>query len=122
MDPSGFRQMANDWLKEFAVCLKNVSMYSSVHPRGRDSLERSKGSLEDLLRDRAPVTLTCADGHLMMENLPVDRDRAISIKIYAYLSGRNVKSIEFATGEAENPSRRAFPRRPCQIISPSRAW
>jgi HEAT repeat protein len=90
--------MANDWLKEFAVCLKNVSMYSSAHPRGKDSLARSMGSLEDLLRGRASVTLTCADSHLMVENLPVERDRAISTKIYADLSARNVKSIEFATG------------------------
>ena len=98
MDPSGFRQAANDWLKKFAVCIKNVSMYSPEHPRAKESLERSRQGLEDLFQGRPSIALTCADGRISLENVPVERDQAVSSSLVSDLTARNIKSVEFAAG------------------------
>lgn len=98
MDPSSFSRAANDWLKQFAVTLKNVSLYSVDHPRAKETLDASRRGLEALFEDRPSLALTCAEGRISMENLPVERDRAVSDKLGRELSARGVKSLEFAAG------------------------
>ncbi len=98
MDPANLRRAANDWLKEFAVALKNVTLYSESHPRGRDSLSSSYRLLKPLLEGRLAVTLGRAEGRLTLESVPLDRDRAIASKLYDDLNDRGIRSIEIAAG------------------------
>ncbi|HXI03366.1 MAG TPA: hypothetical protein VNI57_09335, partial [Candidatus Saccharimonadales bacterium] len=98
MDPASFHRAANDWLKEFAVCLKNVSMYSPKHPRGREALERSREMLESLFEERPSLTLTCHEGRLSLENVSVERDRTVAPRIVSDLAARGIRSVEFSAG------------------------
>lgn len=41
MDAAQRRNLANDWLKDFCLALKNVSLYSEQHARGREYLDRA---------------------------------------------------------------------------------
>ena len=98
MDPADLRFAANEWIKEFSFALKNASLYSLDHPRGRDSLSRSFEKLKILLKGRPAVTLARAEGRLLLENAPLDRDRVISGQIYADLNARGVTTIDIAAG------------------------
>ncbi len=98
MDPADLRLAANDWIKEFAVALKNVGLYSSEHPRGKESVTRSYIKLKTLLQGRMSVTLTRAEGRLTLENLPLDRDRVIAGQLHKEFSDRGVQTISFAGG------------------------
>lgn len=98
LDVADLRVAANDWIKELAVSLKNVSLYSSEHPRGRDSITRSYAKLKSLLEGRPSVTLTRAEGRLTLENLPLDRDRVVAGQIYSELTDRGVQTITLAGG------------------------
>jgi HEAT repeat protein len=98
MDPTSQRRAANDWLKEFGVSLKSVSLYSTDHPRGKESLTRSFEKLQALLEGKLVVTLARADGRLTFENTALERDRAIATKLYDDLDERAVQTIEFSAG------------------------
>lgn len=58
MDPASIRLLANDWLKDFSLALKNVALYSAEHPRGKEYAERAYESLRKALEGRRQVTLT----------------------------------------------------------------
>ena len=47
MHIADLRIAANDWIKEFALSLKNVGLYSTDHPRGKESIARSYLKLRD---------------------------------------------------------------------------
>ncbi len=98
MEPSRFHRAANDWIKELAVCVKNVGMYAPEHPRAKQSLERSIGMLEALFEGRQSLALTCLDGRLCLDNVPVERDRAVALRLIEDLGARSVRSVEFAAG------------------------
>jgi len=98
MEPSRFHRAANDWIKELAVCVKNVGMYAPEHPRAKQSLERSIGMLEALFEGRLSLALTCMDGRLCLDNVPVERDRAVASRLTGDLVARSVRSVEFAAG------------------------
>jgi len=98
MDPADLRIAANDWIKEFALALKNVGLYSPEHPRGKEAITRSFGKLRALLEGRVAVTLTRAEGRLTFENAPLDRDRVVAGQIYTELTDRGVQTIGLANG------------------------
>src|SRR5262245_5592729 len=102
MESADLRQAANEWIKEFALSLKNVSMYSAEHPRGKDSIGRSYEKLMHVLRGRLAVTLARAEGRLTLENVPVDRDRTVSTQLNRDLEDRGVQSIVFNAGVTED--------------------
>jgi HEAT repeat protein len=98
MDPADLRLAANDWIKEFALALKNVGLYSTEHPRGKESIARSYEKLKRLLQGRPSVTLGRSEGRLTLENAPLDRDRVVAAQIYSDLGDRGVQTINFAPG------------------------
>jgi len=92
------RIAANDWIKEFALSLKNIGLYSVDHPRGKEAITRSYAKLRALLEGRPSVTLARADGRLVMESLPLDRDRVVAGQLYAEMTDRGVQTITIASG------------------------
>jgi len=101
LEGAELRVAANDWLKELALSLKNVGLYSVDHPRAKESIGRSYAKLKPLLEGRASVTLARADGRLTLENLPVDRDRVVSGQVYGELTDRGVQTLTMAAGTTQ---------------------
>ncbi|HZI94717.1 MAG TPA: HEAT repeat domain-containing protein [Patescibacteria group bacterium] len=95
MDANERRGLANDWLKDFCLALKNVSLYSVDHPRGREYLDRAYESLRRLIGERRETTLTRADGRLYLDGTLLDRDRGLSQQFVDDLNARNVDSLVF---------------------------
>lgn len=102
MESADLRQAANEWISEFALSLKNVSLYSAEHPRGKDSIGRSYEKLKRVLKGRLDVTLARAEGRLTLENVPVDRDRTVSSQLHRDLEDRGVQSIVFNAAVTED--------------------
>lgn len=95
MDANQRRTLANDWLKDFCLALRNVSLYSVEHPRGREYLDRAYESLKRALGDRREIHLTRADGRLYFDDVLLDRERALSQQLIEDLASRGVDSIIF---------------------------
>jgi len=95
MDASVRRNLANDWLKDFCLALKNVALYSADHPRGREYLDRAYESLQRLLADRREIHLTRSDVRLNLDGLLLDRDRGMAQPLAEDLGGRGIDSLVF---------------------------
>jgi len=93
MDASVRRTLANDWLKDFSLALKNVSLYSVDHPRGREYLDRAYESLQRLLVERREILLTRSEGRLNLDGILLDRDRGLGQQLSEDLAARNVESL-----------------------------
>ncbi len=93
MDPAPIRLLANDWLKDFSLALKNVALYSAEHPRGKEYAERAYDSLRNALEGRRQVTLTRSGKRLFLEQILLDRDRGIMQQLADDLASRQVESL-----------------------------
>ena len=95
MDGAQRRNLANDWLKDFCLALKNVSLYSEQHTRGREYLDRAFESLRRLIGERREVVLVRAEGRLHLDSVILDIDRGLSRQLEEDMSARGVDSIVF---------------------------
>lgn len=116
-DPSDLRDAANDWLKELGVALENVALYSSEHPRGKESLERSYDRLRKLAGGKLAITLARGEGRLTLEGTPLDRDRVFASQLYEELGQRGVHSVEFSEGITFEEFRTFIK---CMLLEPER--
>lgn len=93
MDPSAARSLANDWLRDFCLALKNVSSYSEQHPRGKEYLERAYESLRLAMGQRREVVLVCGDGRLYLDQILLDRERGIFHQLAVTFAERGVEAL-----------------------------
>jgi len=95
MDTLHFQTLANDWLKDFSLALKNVESYSVEHPRGREYLERAFFSLMKVLEGRKEIALARSPGGLSLEQTVLERDPGMARQLAEELGARGVESIVF---------------------------
>jgi HEAT repeat protein len=117
MDPADLRLAAHEWVKEFALALKNVGLYSTEHPRGKESIARSYEKLKRLLHGRLSVTLARAEGRLTLEGIPIDRDRVVAGQLYSELDARGVHNVGFVAGVTQEEYTNLIR---CLILKPER--
>ncbi|HKY33866.1 MAG TPA: HEAT repeat domain-containing protein [Candidatus Polarisedimenticolia bacterium] len=94
MDPAPIRTLGNDWLKDFCLALKNVSLYSADHPRGREYVDRAYESLRRILESRREVLVTRDGSRLFMEQVILDRDRGLAQQLAEDLASRGIDSLQ----------------------------
>jgi hypothetical protein len=97
MDTTQTRTLANDWLKDFCLALKNVALYSAEHPRGREYVDRAYGSLRRAMGERREVALARSDGRLLLDQVILDRDRGLARQLEEDLASRGVDGITFVS-------------------------
>jgi len=95
MEPSRNPTSANDWLRDFCLALKNVSLYSADHPRGAEYLDRSIESLRRAMGDRREAVLSRAGGRLYLDQILLDRDPGLAQQLAEDLEARGVESLVF---------------------------
>src|SRR5262245_57768094 len=95
MDAAKTRTLANDWLKDLSFALKNVSMYSAEHPRGREYVDRAHDSLRALIGERREVTLTRGPGRVYLDQVLLDRDQGLAEQLAHDLEARGIDGLIF---------------------------
>ncbi|HET6372735.1 MAG TPA: hypothetical protein VFG76_05480, partial [Candidatus Polarisedimenticolia bacterium] len=98
MDPIATRALAHEWLKDLCLALKNLSAYPPGHPRAQEYLDRAIGSLERLLAPRGILTLTRSGRRLFLDQISLDRDRAIAHQLAEDLEARGIDGLVFESG------------------------
>ncbi len=93
MDEKAVAALANDWLKEFCLAVRNVGLYSSEHPRGRESVDRAFERLKAMLALRGELVFTGSEGRVYAGELILDRDRLLARQIADVLSARGIDCI-----------------------------
>ncbi|HET9481393.1 MAG TPA: hypothetical protein VFP98_06520, partial [Candidatus Polarisedimenticolia bacterium] len=95
MDATRTSTLANDWLKDFCLALKNVSLYSADHPRGKEYLERAYESLRAAMGQKREAALTRAESRLHFDQILLDRDITLAAQLAEDLDARRVDSLVF---------------------------
>lgn len=95
MDASAARTLANDWLRDLCLALKNLSLYSVQHPRGREYVDRAYESFRAALGDRKEMTLTRSGGRIYLDQLLLDRDASLASQLASDLEQRSVAGLTF---------------------------
>jgi HEAT repeat protein len=93
MEPTQTRTLANDWLKDLCLALRNVALYSEEHPRGQEYVERAFDSLRRVMGERDKIFLARSDKRLMLDQVILDRDRALSDQFAGDLADRGVDGV-----------------------------
>jgi HEAT repeat protein len=95
VDGTAAASLANDWLKEFCFALRNVGLYSPVHPRARASVDRAFERLQAMLALRGEIVLARSEGRAFVGEFFLDRDRLLSRQITDVMSARGIDCIAF---------------------------
>ncbi len=93
MEPTQTRTLANDWLKDLCLALRNVALYSEEHPRGQEYVERAYDSLRRVMGERDKIFLARSDRRLMLDQVILDRDRALTEQLADDLAERGVDGL-----------------------------
>ncbi len=96
------RALANEWLKDLCLGLRNLSHYGVEHPRGREYLQRAHESLLRLLDGRPHVRLTRDDGRLHLGAILLDQEFGLADRLADDLERHQIHNIVFrasVTGE-----------------------
>ena len=97
------RALANEWLKDLCLGLRNLSHYGVDHPRGREYLQRAHESLVRLLDGRPHVRLTRDDGRLHLGAILLDQEFGLADRLADDLARHGIHNIVFrATVSAED--------------------
>jgi HEAT repeat protein len=95
MDGQVAASLANDWLKDFCLALRNIGLYSPEHPRGRESVDRAYERLRRMLDERGEIVLARSESRIFLGEHILDRDRLLSRQVVDTLSARGIDSISF---------------------------
>jgi len=95
MDSTRNAATANDWLRDFCLALKNVSLYSADHPRGAEYLDRAIDSLRRAMGDRREAVLQRTGERLHLDQILLDRDPGLAQQLAEDLEARGVESLVF---------------------------
>lgn len=89
------RALANEWLKDLCLGLRNLSHYGVEHPRGREYLQRAHESLLRLLDGRPHVRLTRDDGRLHLGPILLDQEFGLADRLADDLARHRINNIVF---------------------------
>lgn len=87
-----------DAVKNIDVASKSIQMYSETHPRTQQAVELALSTLERELAGRGMLTVSLAEGNLLIEGAAVEKGNPLIERFARDIFARNIHSLTFFEG------------------------